>query len=65
MVVAGLSESVSHVRRVARETLRDPRSRTLLLAFGTLFFVSELYTAAVPLLFDAVGLSAAVYGIAR
>lgn len=65
MVAVGISESMSHVRRVVRETVRDPRSRTLLLAFGTLFFVSELYTAAVPLLFDAVGLSAAVYGLAR
>lgn len=65
MFVSEITESASHVSRVARETLRDPRSRTLLVAFGTLFFLTELYAAAVPLLFDAVGLSAALYGVAR
>lgn len=65
MSVSEVTESASHVSRVARKTLRDPRSRTLLVAFGTLFFVTELYAAAVPLLFDAVGLSAALYGVAR
>jgi MFS family permease len=50
---------------VTADSLWDPHVRTLLVAFGALFFVTELYTAALPLLFDTVGLSAAAFGLAR
>jgi MFS family permease len=65
MAVAEIADSAGHVRRVAVDAVRDPRLRALVVAFGGLFFVTELYGAALPLLFDAAGLSAAVYGAVR
>ncbi len=64
-VARGTRRAASELRRVTADSLWDPHVRTLLVAFGALFFVTELYTAALPFLFDTVGLSAAAFGLAR
>lgn len=54
----------SDARRVGAELLGNPELRTLYFVYFALFAVAEVYYQAVPLYFDALGISTAVLGLA-